>query len=246
MNINGRLYIWSGNSVSGCRISEYIGGDTISEIAFFEDGFPPFAGACDANGGRISWGVTTSIPEPSVSVMAYGSKNNALKKSLHNIARSTSTGANGVCTALKYVQQGSTTPKMIIGSGDDSAKQLDKYSTTATYDSIFRSKLITVGSRFTIDRLRIPLGAALASNMSLVVKIVYDDSVSTKTLTTINTTNFTAGTRKIIFEQEDILDASITPQNNFYLQFEFGGSVKLPIIFPIKCVIDAQEDENND
>lgn len=245
MNVNGRLYIWSGNAVAGVRISEYIGGDSVSEIAFLEDGLPPMAGACDANGGRIVWGQTVSVPETAVTVMAYGSKNNRLPKAIHNIARATSAGANGICTALKYVQQGSSTQKLVIGSGDDSAKQLDKYSTTGTYDSIWRSKIISVGSRFTIDKIRIPLGAALAANMSLVAKIYYDDGSATKTLSTINTTNYTANARKIIFTQQDILDSSITPQNNFYLELSWAGTVKLPVLFPIEISIDIIQDENN-
>ena len=123
---------------------------------------------------------------------------------------------------------------------------LDKFSTSGTYDSIWRSQIYTVGSRFTIERIRIPLGAALAANMSLVCKIYYDDSVATKTLTTISTTNFTSGTRKIIFNQQEILDSSITPQNNFFIELAWGGSVNLPVIFPIDVVIDTAEDEGND
>jgi len=243
-NANGRLYIWSGNAVAGVRLSEYIGGDSVSEIAFLEDGLPPLAGCCDVNGSRIVWGQTVSIPETAVSVMSYGSKNSRLPKSIHNIARATS--ASGLCTALKYVQQGSSVQKLVIGSGTGSAYALDKFSTTSAYDSIWRSKMFTVGSRFTIDRIRIPLGVALAANMSLVVKLVYDDGSATKILTTINTTNFTAGTRKIIFDQQSILDNSITPQNNFFIELSWGGSVKLPIIFPLEIIIDIQSDESND
>jgi len=123
---------------------------------------------------------------------------------------------------------------------------LDKFSTTGTYDAIWRSQIYTIGSKFTIEKIRIPLGVALAANMSLVCRLVYDDGVATKTLTTINTTNFTAGTRKIIFTQQEILDSSITPQNNFYLQLEWSGTVNLPVIFPIDIIIDQQEDESND
>ncbi|MDH4127307.1 MAG: hypothetical protein OEV44_01035 [Spirochaetota bacterium] len=244
VNANGRLYIWSGNAVAGVRLSEYIGGDSISEIAFSADGLPPLAGACDVSGSRIAWGQTVSIPETAVTVMSYGSKNNQLPKGIHNIARATS--ATGACTALKYVEHGASTQKMVIGSGTGSAYALDKYSTSGTYDAIWRSDMITVGSRFTVDRIRIPLGAKLEANMSLVVKIFYDDGLESKTLTTINTTNFSENTRKIIFNQQDILDATITPQNNFYIQLEWAGTVKLPVIFPIDISIDVAEDENND
>ena len=118
MNVNGRLYIWSGNAVAGCRLSEYIGGDSISEIAFIEDGQPPMAGAVDSCGGRLVWPITTTVPEASVSILGYGSKNDKLKKVIHNIARTTSTGSSGICTALKAVQQGSSTQKLVLGWGD--------------------------------------------------------------------------------------------------------------------------------
>jgi hypothetical protein len=197
-------------------------------------------------GGRLVWGNTVSKPEAAVVAMAFGSKNSRLNKALHCVARSTSAGTSGVCTALKCVQQGSQTPKLILGSGDGSGYQLDKYSSTATFDSLWRSKLITVGAEFRIDRIRLPLGAALAANQSLTVKIVYDDGASTRTLTAINTTNFTSGTRKIIYNQQEIMDAAITPQNNFYLQLEWAGTVALPVMFPIEIILDIAQDEAND
>jgi len=246
MNVNGRLYIWSGNAVAGCRLSEYIGGDSVSEIAFMEDGFPPFAGAVDSIGGRLVWGQTVSTPKSAVVVMAYGSKNSRLPKAIHCIARATSAGTSGRCTALKAVQQGGLTQQLILGSGDGSGYQLDKYSTTGTYDSIWRSKMITVGSKFTIEKIRLSLGTALAANQSLICKVYYDDSVASTALTTINTTNYTVGTRRILFNQTEFLDSSITPQSNFFIELTWAGTVKLPVLFPIEIIIDTQEEENND
>ena len=240
MNVNGRLYIWSGNAVSGCRLSEYIGGDSISEIAFIEDGQPPMAGSVDSCGGRLVWPITTSVPEASVSVLGYGSKNDKLKKVIHCVARSTSAGTNGICTALKAVQQGAVTQRLVIGSGDGSGYQIDRYSTTATYDSIWCSQIYTIGSKFTIEKIRIPLGAALVSGMSLVVKIVVDDGITTTTLTTINSTNYSG--RKVIFNQQEIATIG---ENNFYLQFEWSGTTKLPVLLPIEIVVDIYEDESN-
>lgn len=244
LNKNGRLFIWTGNTVAGCRLSEYIGGDSVSEVAFVEDGFPPFAGAVDAIGGRIVWGQTVSTPETAVTVMSYGSKNNRLPKNIHNIARATS--ATGLCTALKYVQQGSSKQQLVIGSGTSALFNLDKFSTSGTYDSIWRSDMIQVGADFQIDQLRIPLGAALAANMSLTVKIFYDDGSANKALTVITTSNFTAGTRKILFNQQEISDSDITPENNFFIELTWAGTVNLPVIFPIEILVNIQDDENND
>ena len=244
MNINGRLYIWSGDTVKGVRLSEYIGGSTVSEICFYEDGQPPFAGACDARGGRIAWWVNTSYPNSTASVLGFGSKNDRLQKDLHNIAKTSSAGANGLCSALKYVQQGSDTQKLILGWRDDANTGIDKYSTTATYASKWRSKVFAVGSPFSIEQVRIPFGKVLASNMTLTVKIYYDDASASKTLTTINSTNYSG--RKVLFKQQEIIDSDITPDNNFFLELSWTGTVKLPVIFPIEIVIDRKENEAND
>jgi hypothetical protein len=127
---------------------------------------------------------------------------------------------------------------------------IDKFSTTAQLLSVFRTEMYSVGSAFTIERIRIPLGAALAADMSLAAYIYYDvgdeGNTKVKALTLISTANFAAGTKKIIFNQQDIEDDNISPQNNFYIQFIWTGTVKLPVIFPIIITIDVKEDEGND
>jgi len=54
--LNWDLYIWSGNAVNGVRLSVYAGGQTVSQVAFLEEGTPPMAGAVDALGSKIVFG----------------------------------------------------------------------------------------------------------------------------------------------------------------------------------------------
>jgi len=243
LNVNGILYIWSGNANNGVRLSRYIGGETISEVAYQEEGVPPFAGAVDALGSRLVWGSFTTYPVSSASVSAYGSKNDSLPKGLNNIVKTTSVGANQNVTTLKYVQQASNIqPRLIVGWGDNSAKGLDKLSTTATFGSVFRSKFFNVNRRFTIKSIRIPLANAVDATTSIIPKIFIDDSSTSVTLNTINNTNFPSK-RKAMYRAPDLTAA--TGQNNFFLEFTWGSTTTMPILLPIELVVDIDFDEHD-
>lgn len=239
--INGILYVFSGNAQNGFRISRYAGGDSLTDVLFMEEGAPPFAGAIDALGGRLVWGGYTTYPTATASVFALGSKNSALPQGLHNVVRSTSTGANQNVTALKYVLQSSSiTPQLVVGWGDDSAKGLDKKSTSATYASVYRSDIVTIGKKFTVIKVRIPLGDTVAANMSITPKIYFDDGSSSSTLTEINNTNF-SGKRAIIYKAPDL--NAIGGTNNFFVELSFAGTVALPVTLPIELEVTLYDDE---
>lgn len=241
LNVNGVLYCWSGNTVSGVRLSRYIGGETISEVTYEEDSLPPFAGAVDALGSRLVFGDYTTFPESSAGVMAYGSKDDAMPKGVQNVVRSTSVGATPNVTALKYVQQSSyVIPKMIVGWRDDSAKGLDKHSTTATYNSIWRSKPFNINERFVLKKLVIPLANAVDSTTSVIIKIYLDDASSSVTLTEINNTNYPSK-RKVLYKASELL--TCTGENNFFIEIEWNGTTQMPILMPIKGKIDISSDE---
>jgi hypothetical protein len=120
LNVNGILYIFSGNAVNGVRISYYMGGDSIKDSVYLEEGTPPFAGSVDCLGNRIVFGGWTTNPAASACVFAYGSKKGDLPETLHNIAKTSGTynTNNQNVTSLKYVQQSSNIkPQLIIGWG---------------------------------------------------------------------------------------------------------------------------------
>jgi len=239
LNVNGTIYIFSGNAQNGVRVSRYIGGESVSEVAYFEEGNPPLAGAVDALGNRVNFGAYTTYPENSASVFALGSKRRDLPFGLHNVVKTTSSGANQFVTALKYVQQSSSVkPKLVAGWRDDSAKGLDKESSTATYSSVWRSKMFNVGNKFQISKLIIPLGATLATNMSVIPKIYIDDGSTIKTLDTINSTNFSG--RKAVYKRPNLSDA--IGENNFFIELNWEGTVELPVLLPIVIELDVNKD----
>ena len=242
-NINGVVHIWSGNSVNGVRISRYIGGDTIEEIVYLEEGVPPFAGAVDALGSRLVFGGYTTYPVASASVLSFGSKRRDLPRGLHNIVKTTSAGATPMVFSTKFVQQDSNVaPKLVVGWGDGSAKGLDKTSTSATFGSVFRSGMMRIGKKFEIKQVRIPLGAAVAANMTITPKLFFDDASSSVTLTAINDTNFTNSERKIIYKNPELKSAR--GENNVFLELTWTGTVALPVTLPIEIDITTFDDES--
>lgn len=241
LNVNGILYIWSGNASNGVRISRYIGGETVSEVAYSEEGTPPFAGAVDALGSRLVWGISTTYPATSASVAAFGSKNDSLPKGIHNIARSTASGTTPTITSVKYVQQASNiSPRVIIGHGTTTAWGLDKLSTSATFTSIWRSKIFNINQRFVLKKLSIPMAGAVDANTTITVKIFLDDLSSSVTLPVINNTNFPSS-RKVMYKANDLLTA--TGENNFLIEIAWTGTTSMPVLVPIQLRVDISEDE---
>lgn len=241
---NGILYCWSGNASNGVRLSAYLGGEIVRQVAFLEEGTPPLAGAVDVIGNKIVFGGWTSYPEATACVYAYGSKNELLPKGLHNIVRTTSAGTTPTCTAVKFFQQADfITPQIVVGWGDDTAgaggKGLDKLSTTGTYDAHYRSEVFNIGRPFNIESIIIPLGKAVAANMTITPKIFVDDDVTTGTsLTVINNTNF-SGKKTIVYKSPSM--KAIQAEHNFMLALEFTGTVSLPVLMPIEVTISVIE-----
>ena len=239
LNVNGNIYIFSGNASNGCRLSIYEGGFAVRDLVFFEEGVPPFAGAVDALGSRLVWGGSTTYPITTASVFSYGSKDSRIPSGLHNIVNSTAASTNRNISALKYIQQASNIiPRVIVGWGDDTNKGLDKFSETGTLSSVWRSGMFNINSRFKINSIRIPLGATLSAGHNLTVKILLDDLSSNITLPVINSTNFSG--RKVSFKQSDL--ASAVGVNNFLIEFSWSSTTQLPILLPIQININIEED----
>jgi hypothetical protein len=231
MNVNGTIYIWTGNAQDGVRISVYTGGVSVREIVFQEEGLPPFAGAVDALGNRIVWGGFSTYPSTGAVVWAYGSKSANLPIGLHNVMKTSSSGANPHVTAVKYMQQNSFT--------HDSTQGIDQYSTTATLSSKIRF-LFNVGVKCDIVMVSIPFAGAIDANTTITPTLYFDDLSTNKVLTTINNTNYT-GERKVIYNGTELKDCFCF--NNFILEIAWTGTNPLPVALPIIIGIDIKADE---
>lgn len=235
-NINGALYVWSGNANGGVRLSRFYGGYSYEELFYFEDGYPPLQGAVDGEMNRVVWGGITTYPESSVGVFARGSRSAKLGTGIHNILKSTSAGDNGFVSCLKYVQTtGNSVRQPIVGWKDDSGQGLDKSSTTYG-TSVWRSEVFRVGRPFQLRKLRIPLAQAVGANMTATVKVLTDNGSTTHTLTTINNTNFPNSERVISLYPE------IEGEQDFIIEIRWTGSALMTVALPISGIIETKED----
>lgn len=91
LNVNGTIYIWTGNAQNGVRLSIYNGGVSVREIVFQEEGLPPYAGAVDSLGNRVVWGGFQTYPSNTSVVYGWGSKRADLPAGLHCVTSATPT-----------------------------------------------------------------------------------------------------------------------------------------------------------
>lgn len=231
-NVNGQLYVFTGTATGGTRVSRYLGGDSFEEVYYADDQVPPLQGAVDNLMGRIIFGVHTSSPATSASVMAIGSKSRSLNMGVHNVLKTTSTGTTPWVTALKYVSQGATA-QPIVGWSDGSGKGIDKISTTYG-QSVWASQVYSLGTNGKVTKIRIPLAQAIGTNMSMDVKIYVDDGSSNTTVKQINNTT-DSGERDIV-----IYPQSVYFKNNFFLVLSWTGTALMTVSTPI--IIEVEYD----
>lgn len=241
LNVNGIVHFWTGNAQNGVRVSRYLGGESVREVVYQEEGLPPFPGAVDVLGNRIVWGGFSTNPTVGAVVWAYGSKDGRLPAGLHNVMKTSSVGTTPIVTALKYVQQNSNiAPKVVVAWRNESTRNIEQYSTTATLTSVLRW-MFNVGRKFEIKKISVPLGGAVAANTTITPTLYFDDLSSNKVLTVINNTNY-ASKRKIIYRGTELKDT--VALNNMVLELAWTGTNPLPVAFPIFIDIDIKEDES--
>ena len=246
LNSNGNLYVWSGNLSNGVRFSKYLGGYTLQQIAFFEEGYSPPAGCVDAMGNRIAWGAFTTYPESSISVYAYGSKDANIPPTIQNIMTVTETTAsslaasNFAATALKYGEHASfIIPRLLVAWKDGDVTQnfgIDRYSASSAELAVWRSLFYSLGTPFRINKITLTLGEAIAANMTIVPSLRFDNDDSSSALTTINNTNYTGSQRRIV------LYPNLHGNTNFALQLRWTGTNTVSVLLPIVIEGETLED----
>lgn len=235
-NVNGVLYVVSGNyKTRGFRVTRFLGGYSFEEVYYSETGEPCLQGAIDALLNRVVFGSHTTVPESGGCVYGVGLQKSSLGTGLFNVMRATGVTGSTNVTAVCFADASSLgfyTP--IIGwteAGDGTSfgsHGLDKQGTSySAAPPVFWSSLQRIGQRFKITKIHYPLAQVLAANMTLIPKLYFDDGQTSKTLTTINSTNYPSKTHVI----QNIEGA--TGENNFWLELRWSGSALLTVGLPI-------------
>ena len=245
-NVNGSVYVFSGNTQSGCRVSVYSGGQSVSQVAYLDEGMPPLAGDIDSFGDKVYFGGFTTYPARSASVFSLGSKFADQRFALHNVIRTASAGTSPAVTMVKNIQQANFSyPRFIVGWRDGSVSgATDQFSNgSGTFNSVFRTEVFKTEGRFVINKIFIPLTKAVDSGTSITVKVYVDTETTSFTLDTINDTNF-SGLKNILYKNPKMDNTNpVTGYNNFFLEFTFTGSTVNGILFPIKIDTEIFDDE---
>lgn len=118
-------------------------------------------------------------------------------------------------------------------------KGLDKLSTSASYNSIFR-KFFNVGNLFRLEKIRVPLTNDIDAGTSILVNCIVDDGSDIIPLTTINYANF-PGQRYVVLHPPE--NRAARGHNNFLLEFIINGTTEIGIAFPIDIDADVNEYE---
>lgn len=241
-NNNGLLYVWAGSvsGVGGHTVYVYLGGDTLKPIKTISEGFPPTHYAVSSVGAKVSWGSFITRPENACVVYSYGTKDGTLPTALHSTARATITtnATDGQVTAIHNAVQGTfVKPQLIIGSKNTNTSEyvLDKLSTTYQ-TSYFKSKVFNLNTGFDIKKIEIPLGVAVAADMTITPKIYIDSESKSETLKVINSTNYPNGEKKIT-----LYPTGCQGNNNFYLELKFSGTALCPVLLPIGIEVEVME-----
>lgn len=241
-NVNGIIYIWSGNARNGFRISTYTGGRSIQTLHVSDTGYPPFQGAVDAIGNRLNFAANKIFDFNGSGIFSFNSKHAGSKLALHNVA----VGANGstdspLITAVKSVVQDTILSPTLVSGWKDGAGTptygLEKPTAGATNTNVWRSRIYTIGRNFRIKRLRIQLTATIGANIAITPVIVSDptSASSSTTLTALNNTNY-SGKDVIVQYPNDV-----SGNHSFYLQLTWSGTDKVGVILPIEIDIEIED-----
>ena len=241
-NVNGKLYVFSGNTVQGTRVSVYDGGEGVTQVALLSDSMTPMAGAVDAIGDKVYFGGFVSYPAPIMTqqacVYSLGSKNGELSSSaLHAPAVTTLGSTAPATTAVKMTfMDNLVRPSVLFAFADSATSGICSFKTGNTQAANFRQRW-EIGKPFSVRSLRISLDQAITSGVIITASLLVDNNSTTQTLTTINNTNF-SGKTTIAFKRPEL---TINGIENLTLNLSFQGTVAASVVFPIEIELDVYD-----
>lgn len=250
-NVNGILYVVSGNQYTdGFRVSRFIGGYSIEEVAYFETGQPAFPGALDGVSSRLYFGSWTNYPERAGCVYSLGLQKASLGAGVFNTVSvygvngdSTYTKAEVLVTALNVADSSTASfldnlPILGISTGGVSYSAVAAITNTeyGNSPSVWWSRMLNIGQPFKITKIRIPLAQRVADGMTVTPKIYLDEGVDTQTLEPINWTNY-PNKKNIVIEPTNLVG-----DHNFWLELRWTGSVLCTVGLPITIEYELIDD----
>lgn len=239
-NVNGQLFIWSGNTTQGVRISTYNGGEGVTQRALLADSITPAQGNVGSYGDKAFFGGFVSYPAPILTqqacVYSIDSKISELPHSAIHVPAVTSNGSSQpIATAVGILTMDNMIrPTPVFGYGDSATSGIVNFKTSNTQFSYFRMRW-EIGRPFSVRSVRLALDQAITSGVSITPWLLVDNNATDQALTTANNTN-NPGEKVITWKRPEIASVG---QENLTLQLVFSGTVAASVVFPVEVEIDV-------
>lgn len=175
-NVNGTIYVFSGSTTGGCRVSQMLGVGKLAPVHFLANAYPPLCGAVDKSMDRVTFG-TGLVTGQTVTAQkgicySIGSTFASFNSGLHGTVPPDYIKSLAY-TAIKYFQPGLLKNQPIAAEVDSLGNtQLTRYSAKTVNDISIRI-ILDDGSDF-VDVNEI--GGALFDD-ERTIKVYPDDAI---------------------------------------------------------------------
>lgn len=263
-NINGVLYAFSGTpGAYGTRLTRFVGGYTFEEVGYYENFQTPYQGGTSGESQRLLFG---TVMRDDIALQARGQAEGVvasygLQKSGLSNGTFVILGAPATNVAVTAIWNDNNTYYMkanipYIGYDGDNisgfAVPHERFESGTTYGdsaAIWWSQIYRIGQPFKITKIRIPVAKAIASGMTVNIKVYTDEGSYTggqsyvgnvSTLTAID--NSTDSGKLNIVRRSDSSGNPIVGQHCFWLELRWTGTDLCTVALPITIEYELIDD----
>lgn len=147
--------------------------------------------------------------------------------------------ASSVITSLSTAQQGLANQSILMGGRNTSDYKIMKKGTSYAFN-LWRSPVYIIGKPFDIIEITINVHPAIASNMSFIPVIYFDNESSSSIGTTVNSTNYSSSQKSITLSPPNFA-SGIRGRKDFVLELQFTGSALVTVKMPIEIEVEVYE-----
>ena len=144
---------------------------------------------------------------------------------------------SSILTSVARVPQNLPFPQYVFGGAGGAAGTTYTLfkKTTALVFSLWRSPTFEIGKDFDVLGITFNVYPTLASGMTIIPVLYFDDSASNSIGTTINSTNYSD--TFISLEAKNFGNA-VHGKDNFFLELQFTGATLAVVSLPIHIALD--------
>lgn len=151
-NVNGTIYVFSGATTGGCRVSQFLGVEKLKQLHYISNAYPPLAGAVDKLMNRVTFGTGLVTSTGGVLGVGYsiGSITPSFNMGLHGTIAPDFIASKAI-TSLRYYEEGQLRNQPVISEADSFGNcQVAIYEDAVVDDITVRVHLDDASKKVTI------------------------------------------------------------------------------------------------